>query len=1368
MTIRVAESELLNSGNNNQPAPVLSDAKTALNEMEVDGSLAVAAGTSYLVQYFGNNPASDQGQTLLGSQMISAQSSAGTVPLTFVTTATLPAGATVTAIASVAMAPSGSLNPATGDTSRFSNAVSVAAVDPFIVTNTTDSATNPQIGSLRFAILSANADVGNSPTISFHIGTGLQTITLNADLPAITNPVTIDGYTEPGASPNTAAVGTNAVIMVQIFVPNGGVSDAALVFDAGSHGSVVQGLSIIGADNGTDGGDAGIDLDVSDVTVVGNFIGVQANGKTAGPNREGIIVENSTGDVIGGPARADRNLISGNTDSGILVGTATGAVDNLLVQGNLIGTDKTGLVGIPNLNGIDMIGASTSNNTIGGTTAGAGNTIADNTAFGVVVDAGTGNAVLSNSIHDNTGGGIELLNGGNNDQPAPVLTFAEQTASNELEVVGSLAVDAGTSYLVQYFSNNPASDQGQTLLGSQTISAQSSAGTVPLNFVTTATLPAGATVTAIASVKIAPMGSLNPATGDTSRFSNAVALVAVNPFIVTNTTDAPTNPQIGSLRFAILAANADVANTPTISFDIGTGIQTITLNADLPAITNPVTIDGYTEPGASPNTAAVGSNAVIMVQIFVPNGGVSDAALVFDAGSQGSVVRGLSIIGADNGTNGGDAGIDLDASDVTVLGNFIGVQANGETARPNREGIIVENGTGDVIGGPAPADRNLISGNTDSGISVVTDTSAADNLLVQGNLIGTNSSGNVLAASPQLTGIRVTGSNITIGGTTAATRNVISGNADQGINIAGSMNLIEGNYVGTNAAGTAAVPDGDGVDITGSGNGIQGNLISGNKANGVAIFGAQASGNQVFGNTIGLDLSGVTAIPNQDNGVVVSDAGRNTIGGLTSPFRNVISGNAQDGVLLFSTTGTGGSVVVGNLIGTTGAGSGAAPNRGAGVLIDGSGMNTIGGLTSTPGTGPGNVISGNAQAGMLIYSPGATAPAVSNSILGNLIGTDITGMQPLGNLGGGVLVTNSGGNIIGGAAAGARNIISANAVAGIEISGQLSSNNQVAGNYIGTNIDGSDRPGSPDIPTPQPNQPPSQPTGVLLVGVSGNTVGGASFTDPSSNLISGNAFGIQILGNPSAQTQSAPAIGSNAILGNKIGTDSTGMLAVPNFEIGVFVQNSASNAISGNLISCNAVAGIDIFGVGSSNNSVSSNVIGGNANGQASFRRTSSTTSFTSPVSGTSVLYGVQAQGIVVIGSSNNQIGSTGGNQIVGNLKTGVYIVNRDSAGFSYPTPTNNKVQNNSIRSNQVYGVFLYNAPSNQISTSGATRNRFSGNPVTIRRLNTAVVVPQRRQSPPKSTRVPKDPSLKDASRHPKIREHPVVSHRPRVPKLFP
>jgi len=678
-----------------------------------------------------------------------------------------------------------------------------------------------------------------------------------------------------------------------------------------------------------------------------------------------------------------------------------------------------------------------------------------------------------------------------------------------------------------------------------------------------------------------------------------------------------------------------------------------------------------------------------------------------------------------------------------------------------------------------------------------------------------------------------------IGADVSAARNVISGNTT-GVKIEGASNLVEGNYIGTDAAGSSAVGNtADGVQLVGAaGNMIQVNLISGNNASGVHISGAQSSGNQVFGNTIGLDPSAVNAIPNLGNGVLIEDAVSNTIGGSSSSFRNVISGNLHAGVSLLSSTGTGNNQVLGNYIGTTGDGSHAAPNRNAGIFIAGSGMNTIGGLSATPGTGPGNLISGNAQAGVTIYSPSLTASATGNVLLGNLIGTDdtgtkalgngsdgiqifngeqntigipgglnvvsanesngifinafpgrtaslnliagndigtdLTGSLPLGNLTGGVLVNNatgnfvgaagqpviantnvpsipsnvisanlgpgieftgtaannaiqgnyigvassglvtsslgnsigvylnntsqntvggtalgagniiaqspvgaqvgnsllgiviqgssgvsgnntvqgnligidknehtaaesigvrvtsSSGNTIGGSFPGARNIISGNQLAGIQISGN-SSNNQVAGNFIGTNIGGSNRPGSPDVQTPHPDILPIQQTGVLLIGASGNTVGGANFNDTSANLISGNLFGIQVLGNVSAETQSAPAIGANTIQGNKIGTDSTGMQALPNFQTGVNIVNSASNAIGSNLISANGIAGIELFGQGSSNNSISSNLIGGNAQGQVSFRGTSRTKSFVSP-SGIIVYFGLQEHGVVVIG----------------------------------------------------------------------------------------------------------------------------------------
>ncbi len=1156
--------KLANGGNNNQTAPVLTDANLVGNQITVDGTLAVKAGTRYLVQYFGNNPASDQGQTLLGSEVISPQPSDATAPLSFVTSAALPPGATITAIASVTTAPVESVSPATGDTSAFSAAATVVGIDPFIVTNTTDSTTNPQVGSLRFAIQTANADVGNDDTITFAIpttdpnydaATGSWTIPLLAGLTidkplsgGVQHIVFVDGLSQQ-SQPGSAT--THPVIAIE---PGSGFTGTGLTLSSGGNtvvGLVVEGFPVDGID---------VSSGASGNTIVSNFIGTDVLGASSAGNQiAGISIASSSNTI-------SENLISGNAQEGMLI---TGGANS--VFDNRIGTNADGTAAVANGVGVDITG---SNNTIGGTTAEAGNTIADNTGTGVVVDTGTGNAVLSNSIFDNTAGGILLVNAGNNNQLAPVLTDAK-LGMNQITVDGTLAVKAGTSYLVQYFGNNPASDQGQTLLGSQVVTQQPSDGTVPLSFVTAAALPTGATITAIASVTTAPPESVSPATGDTSAFSAAATIVGIDPFIVTNTTDSTTNPQFGSLRFALQAANADAANNDTITFQI---------------------------PTTDPNyDAATGSWKIHLL-----------AGLTIDKPSSGGVQHIVVVDGLSQQSQPGSA-----------------------TTHPV---IAIEPGSG---------------------------------------------------------------------------------------------------FTGT------------GLTLSSGGNTVVGLVVEGFPVDGIDVS-SGASGNTIVSNYIGTDVLGASSVGNQGAGISIASSS-NTISG------NLISGNAQEGVLI---TG-GANSVLDNRIGTDAAGTAAVAN-GIGVDIAGS-NNTIGGA----GVGAGNVVSGNAGAGVFITN--AVGPAVSNSILGNLIGTDLTGMQPLGNLGGGVVVTNSSGNVIGGTAAGARNVISANAVAGIQISGQLSSQNQVAGNYIGTNIDGTDRPGSPDIPTPQPNLLPVQPTGVLLVGVSGNTVGGAGFQDASSNLISGNIFGIQILGNPSANTQAAPAIGANAILGNKIGTDPTGLQAVPNFEIGIFVVNSASNAISGNLISGNGIAGIDIFGTGSTNNSVSSNLIGSNAQGQASFRKTSSTTSFISPTTGILVFYGLQEQGVVVIGASNNQIGSTGGNQLVGNVETGIFIANLDSAGTRYPAPVHTKIQNNSIRSNGIYGVLLYNSPNNPISTKGATRNLFSGNPVKIRDFRSAVDS-KKPQPPPRSKhlKLPSGPSR--TSSHPKHQakgKHLVVSHRHRVPALF-
>ena len=182
-------------------------------------------------------------------------------------------------------------------------------------------------------------------------------------------------------------------------------------------------------------------------------------------------------------------------------------------------------------------------------------------------------------------------------------------------------------------------------------------------------------------------------------------------------------------------------------------------------------------------------------------------------------------------------------------------------------------GTGNTVGGTVAAARNVMSGNLGDGLSVDSGT------LVVGNYIGTDSSGNALSASQQVDGIEVIGSSDTIGGTTAAASNVISGNG-QGVLIdsGASLILIEGNDIGTNPDGTAKVPNAAGVIIGGLNNTIggaaagAGNLVGGN-IDGIEV---ESTGNVILGNLIGTNGSGA----NLGNGLGISvDAANNTVGG---------------------------------------------------------------------------------------------------------------------------------------------------------------------------------------------------------------------------------------------------------------------------------------------------------------------------------------------------------------------------------------------------------------------------------------------------------------------------------------------------------
>ena len=266
----------------------------------------------------------------------------------------------------------------------------------FTVTTTADSG----IGSLRQAILDANASVGTVDRIHFGIpGTGVHTISPASFLPAISDPVVIDGTTQPG---------TAGTPLIELDGTNAGPQTSGLFITAG--GTTIRGLTINRFGTGgtvNSSGGAGIILQGGGNNVIeGNVIGMDpATSLEPGNRTDGVFVDNSPNNRIGGTGFLSRNVISGNGRFGI---TLSGAgTTGTLVQGNFIGLDSNGEDAEgPQGNGVVISGAN--GTTIGGTASAAANWIAFNGLNGIEVASGSGNAILGNRIFSNGALGINL------------------------------------------------------------------------------------------------------------------------------------------------------------------------------------------------------------------------------------------------------------------------------------------------------------------------------------------------------------------------------------------------------------------------------------------------------------------------------------------------------------------------------------------------------------------------------------------------------------------------------------------------------------------------------------------------------------------------------------------------------------------------------------------------------------------------------------------------------------------------------------------------------------------------------------------------------------------------------------------------
>jgi CSLREA domain-containing protein len=399
----------------------------------------------------------------------------------------------------------------------------------------------------------------------------------------------------------------------------------------------------------------------------------------------------------------------------------------------------------------------------------------------------------------------------------------------------------------------------------------------------------------------------------------AVSAQAATITVTTSADDNTPNDGSVSLREAIQAINNGSAGgdpdivfqfpgsfgvNDTINFNIpasgtrqainvgGTG------NGALPALIRPMTINGFSEPGATQNTLANGDNATVLIALDGAGAGPNADGILVGPTGAGSTIRGLDVF--DFSLNG----IELQGGGVTIAGDDVGFDTTGTPGPNHNDGVHISNSNSSTIGGTTPAARNVISGNRFAGVRIVGNTaSPATGNLVEGNFIGTDTSGKAAngngccgSAAP-LGGVEVSGGNAnTIGGAAAGARNVISGNGS-GLHLdnGAQSNVVQGNFIGVGADGVTPVPNtGFGVEVRSSDN-LAPPLGPG-QANEPAT-----SGN-VIGSNPNTNFSGLGNLiaDNGGDGVVISE---NPLPNNATPISN--SGNSILGNSIFSNGGKG-------------------------------------------------------------------------------------------------------------------------------------------------------------------------------------------------------------------------------------------------------------------------------------------------------------------------------------------------------------------------------------------------------------------------------------------------------------------------------
>jgi hypothetical protein len=785
-----------------------------------------------------------------------------------------------------------------------------------------------------------------------------------------------------------------------------------------------------------------------DIQVVNNTVGTNVAGSVAIPNYiNGIQLQWVNQATIEG------NLISGNAGVGGWTGLhiSSGSINSsALIRNNIIGLDRTGSNALPNQG--HGIYAQDVNVTIGGSNVGDRNWISSNIHTGIHLENRTTlpftTTIVGNYIGVNGSGNVALGNGDNG-----IFILKMKSAHIENNIISAndengINID-GNSFTTAKICNNLI---GTDITGTQDFGNH---GNGIWSQYASLTIGDGASCSS-------NVISGNDGSGISAHGNNSLLLMIRGNKIGTDKTGQYRleiggdgiwaeghnlifgGPNTSDRNLVSGSKQAGLVITGTVSAIVqnnyfGTNIDGtavidnawngLTLNRVQNAQIFNNIVSGNRLNGIGLETGAA-YNSIYNNKLGTDVTGMNslgnlDRGIVLWGGANHNQIYNNLISGNKYGIVFHDIGTDYNS----IYGNLIGMNQSGLMALPNSaSGITIDRGAHNTIGGNTAAQRNLISANGEFGI-VIVNPQAVDNVIT-GNYIGVDQTGkhafgNTYAGIGFFDGPSYN----RIGGSSAAERNIISGNLDQGLNIGGYGNIITNNYIGTDVTGLIALPNEQGMSlhvpqIGSSGkNQVSNNLISGNLSNGLEVI---SNENVITGNLIGVDVSGELPLGNTAHGVYLSGS-KNIIGGTTTSTRNVISANGKNGISLGYDRQNGNIIriaqnnqVIGNFVGVDSSGSIAFANTWAGIFVCGN-NNQIGGNNLNS---EGNLVSGNGNEGIVL---GETTLTTSNFIQGNKVGTDLTGKNPIPNGDTGISIwAGVGYNTIGGSSAQYGNLVAFN------------------------------------------------------------------------------------------------------------------------------------------------------------------------------------------------------------------------------------------------------------------------------------------------------------------------------------------------------